>query len=407
MHPQLRTIVHYGKYRLIRHWRSYVELGLLFLSVAVALFAPLDVYALVGYVGIAVSAALIVLDYLAWRRRYRDVRLVPNPEWADRVRGLVLPDGQERLVLGSQVAVFDRSVNRALGTGGAGIDLARQQYRPPGVVRDYTSLAINRRRADFNQRKVRLAGDVTAEDLRGQHGLRLQPTDYFSSVATNEVSDCRFEYVDSARKSKPLVAFDMSELVFDDDGALVPLSQSLLSNHIGVTTVVLTADHRIVLQEQGDQSIDSYMLTVGASGSMDLADVRRQADLQAALRRAMEREAGEELSAQFAGPQHRTFLTGFARYVHRGGKPEFFGLSCSSSDSRSLAPARHEEKYVHRIFFEPYEPTVEGLAAALGALRDRITESRASISMLAGIEFAVHHLAANPEQLRRTARLLG
>src|SRR6202011_4293954 len=70
---------------------------------------------------------------------------------------------------------------------------------------------------------------------------------------------------------------DLTQDVFDIYVArrnrLIALSTSLLSNHIGGTTLIITSDNILVLQRQGSVQIDAGRWMVGASGSSDWSDI--------------------------------------------------------------------------------------------------------------------------------------
>jgi hypothetical protein len=148
--------------------------------------------------------------------------------------------------------------------------------------------------------------------------------------------------------------------------------------------------------------IEARKMAVGGSGSVDRLDAfssnsssGRLRSLQATVRVAMEREAHEEVSAAVGLRQSRTVLTGYARYLDRGGKPEFFGITRTTSDLDDLTPARTERKYVFAIHGRPFEPTVQGLMVAIDKL---LTDSatwkvRPSLSMIVCLRLAREHLS--------------
>ena len=77
----------------------------------------------------------------------------------------------------------------------------------------------------------------------------------------------------------------------------------------------------------------------------------------------MEREAAEEMSAAVGPGKSKAVLTGFARFVDRGGKPEFFGIVRTASKIRDLGPMRGE-RYVDGIYSLEVSPTPQGLIKA-------------------------------------------
>ena len=111
-------------------------------------------------------------------------------------------------------------------------------------------------------------------------------------------------------------------------GHLRTLAESALANAIGVSTLAVTADGAFVLVRQSRLNVTSPMLLApSGSGSLDPRDLgRRTATLQDILRRGMHRELREEMAIRLDEIKGTT-VTGFARWLDRGAKPEFFGLT--------------------------------------------------------------------------------
>src|SRR5690606_31528015 len=93
----------------------------------------------------------------------------------------------------------------------------------------------------FNEAKVRLVSDLTAAAVRGHYPVGVQVTDYLSSVRSSELVGQLFTDGDRARD------FPVADLLLSDD-ALLPLSATTLSAHLGASTVVLTSDHHVLIQ---------------------------------------------------------------------------------------------------------------------------------------------------------------
>ncbi|WP_146164849.1 hypothetical protein [Desulfonatronum sp. SC1] len=107
-----------------------------------------------------------------------------------------------------------------------------------------------------------------------------------------------------------------------------------MGNHIGISTVVLTSDGQLVLWRQSGGAQQSRdLLAPTGSGSCDWQDwsrLSRSASLKTLISSAMEREFREEshpLKSALRGIAIRTEILGHFRWVRRGGKPEFVGVS--------------------------------------------------------------------------------
>jgi hypothetical protein len=153
---------------------------------------------------------------------------------------------------------------------------------------------------------------------------------YFDSVLTNEAC------------TKLLASEDGNDLVADlthmfpvqHDGQgrayLEDVDTSAMNDHIGVSTLGFTEDHYLVLWEQAQGQQSHLLLAPTGSGSCDFKDLDAS-DFCRTLCRAMERELCEESGRKGLrmGPAviQKTMILGFYRWLRRGGKPEFAGIT--------------------------------------------------------------------------------
>jgi 8-oxo-dGTP pyrophosphatase MutT (NUDIX family) len=108
----------------------------------------------------------------------------------------------------------------------------------------------------------------------------------------------------------------------------VTLAESDLADCVGISTVAFTSDKELVLTSQTDRNIASGdLLAPSGSGSLDRHDLGAHNDiLQRVVRHAMERELREETGIR-PDDIRSTEIIGFARWLDRGAKPEFFGIT--------------------------------------------------------------------------------
>ncbi|MFA7679601.1 MAG: hypothetical protein WCY07_05575 [Pigmentiphaga sp.] len=203
----------------------------------------------------------------------------------------------------------------------------------------------------FDETKIRLGSDL----LLGPDGLSkpltLQRTRYFYGLATNDVS---FKKVQKRREAwDPDVSPYESEVydgvsLFAQPGAasedlfIKKLIDSACSNHIGVSTLAITSDGSLIITGQAASNAQSgNTWAPSGSGSADWQDLRHAKDLVSLVQRAAERELIEECGLP-RSVAFKTLLLGFARNVHRGGKPEFFCLTLLSLRAAELR-LKHKE----------------------------------------------------------------
>ena len=132
------------------------------------------------------------------------------------------------------------------------------------------------------------------------------------------------------------------------------LEKSVMSDHIGISTLAVTTDGYVIILHQNDKALTSTdRLTPSGSGSVDFSDLRPDSDFRETLKAAAERELREETNLP-AGQIGHTEVIGFYRDPGRGGKPEFCcltRLNASSFEIAELEPNCEEQ----RDDFETYQ----------------------------------------------------
>lgn len=173
----------------------------------------------------------------------------------------------------------------------------------------------------YNDPKVRLASDLTLDAVESGEAVRLEKTDYFSTLVTNDLT-CRRVEVDGE------VVYDGRSFM-SRGGVVRDFADSDCSNHIGACTIAITLDGRLVIPAQSLKAAQyPGMLMPSGSGSADLHDLADAETLQDFVIAGMERELLEETGLDpFQRDRCETRLLGYARLLERGGKPDFFGIS--------------------------------------------------------------------------------
>lgn len=195
-----------------------------------------------------------------------------------------------------------------------------------------------------NQRKWCLA----SEPDTGAGTVQVHEGGYFDSFCTNE--GCTAVLVDEkGDKRRGLRMFPVhmkgAGTLHLDDLELAPVN-----NHVGITTLAITADRYIVVWQQGQLNTqDPGKIVATGSGSGDIGDLE-PASLRTTVVRGMERELREEgirngVLLPRAAVAH-TEIVGFFRWIARGGKPEFVGITRLSISVDQLWPD-------HREVYEP------------------------------------------------------
>jgi hypothetical protein len=259
-----------------------------------------------------------------------DEYVVRSPEVDAFLRGSELPITEEKTHLDfvvdhlrTKARIFDQII--------------RQKY--------HSARGATPRQGFFNESKVGLASDI----FSGSRNLSVFCTTYFSSVLTNDLVSFIGETV-GPFPEKCYSGSDDLPVYPGDRMVLKSIADSYMNDHIGLSTVVITCDDKLVLWEQGAAALHSqHKVAPTGSGSCDWEDwlvlLRRPepkaVTLQMLLTQAMEREFKEE-SRPFDRPlldgDVRTWIIGHFRWLRRGGKPEFVAVSRTSKSSSELRP---------------------------------------------------------------------
>ncbi|TCC53312.1 hypothetical protein E0H75_06275 [Kribbella capetownensis] len=252
---------------------------------------------------------------------------------------------------------IDRSLDRP-------VVLAEQPYvLPPDLAAIQPEvLALDRSvpgAQSFNGLNAGLSDDL---DPAGGDA-RLQPVRYFDTMASTYLAGEQWRTGTLAG-----VSADITHHLFTADGRLVPLSKNDLSNQIGVSTVALTLDGWMLLLHQGLGSRSSPgLIAPSGSGSLEPKDIIGKTRLPEAVSTGMERELREELGLLTPAMRRiplETTVLGFARWLDKGAKPEFYGTTRIHAEMADIDLSIHESELEYVGRHEPIPPaTVARLRA--------------------------------------------
>jgi hypothetical protein len=248
-----------------------------------------------------------------------------------------------------------------------------------------------------NEKKVRMSSDYSLTPTGATRDVTLGKADYFSSQLTNEIGLCKVVSYDDAQ------LFSGLDFVVRDR-KIVSLADSRAGNHIGISSIALTSDGCLVHQHHDRQQQAPMQLAPSSSGSLDYEDytyfTSKQADpifLEDVLVQGIMREMNEEIGATLLDDRSRTFLTGFSRYLHRAGKPEFFGVTLLKQAAHELQASsdclerRMQKSIIKDLTVESFKK--QAVIGALKKFRDEKHQSRlASDSLWLCVEFAIQFL---------------
>lgn len=245
-------------------------------------------------------------------------------------------------------ALASPAIDKELQTHPIPWRLLDEPYRLPLELRTTAPYVIpksSKGRVVFNGQVVGLRDDPlpgAAGSLGGRaNELRLQVSRYYDFLCSNEL--CKYQVTDGDRP-----VFDpIRQLLVGADGRLRTLAESNLADVVGVSTIAFTNDGHLWLVKQSHRNVASEgLLAPTGSGSLEVCDMVGQTSFQGSLINAMERELREETGISVPTT---TTITGFGRWLERGAKPEFYGVSLlgvSSSQVQSGRLVSQEKLYV-------------------------------------------------------------
>lgn len=231
--------------------------------------------------------------------------------------------------------------DRLLAKGPIAAELDPTPYRLPAELRELAPIALRTMRAGrviFDGPMLGLRDDLLPAMSSESRPLRLIRTSFFMQVCSAEL--CQFRIVDRMTGAEQDIR--LLELV-EPNGRLVTLASSRLANNIGISTLAFTSDDQLLVVRQSQRNIASArLLAPSGSGTLepdDLEAAGTNASLQEVLAHGMERELCEETGIGFADVI-QTEVIGFGRWLERGAKPEFFGVTKLRVSAGNVAAAK-------------------------------------------------------------------
>lgn len=247
----------------------------------------------------------------------------------------IVPDQYHITSIGKSILLFNPEEDCWLKQNIERIKINYQRckrYYAPYECRDnaYAILmdSFGQKRHFRDGKKIRMMSDLSTLIKEDCPCIYLTKTTYFNSTLTNEIS---FKEITSEKNV--LYKFEGKNLLTNTRNQLSSLEESFCSNHIGVTTLFVTSDNKVIILKQGKgNNIDPYEYIPSASGSMDFSDFKnnKHKSFGKLVSVAMERELREECNLH-KNIHITTKIVGFGRLLNRGGKPEFFGISKSNN----------------------------------------------------------------------------
>jgi hypothetical protein len=345
----------------------------------------------VSLIGLLLGLIAMVQEWAKMRRRFRESELAERfPVFAGHLPyDTDLPD-----TFGTQwgTIVHSTELDREMRAGRSWhADMRSERYRLPADLADIAPCILRRTTGGkflFNGGCVRMLGDCR---VGGSGIIPFQPAGFFDLLCSNELMSWEVPGRSGAWDVR-------AEFLYDEDRRLIPLASSELANVVGVSTLAVSHDRQVLVvsQSRGNHASQGLLAPSG-SGSLEPKDIDE--DLQTFALNGANREFCEETGVP-ASLITMSTLIGYGRWLERGAKPEFFGLTLLDGTAEQIDRRRRrvsggESIYTRKTQWMP-------LATLLGQ-----DEEMGSV-MSVPLAFALHALAdaleQDPDVLGRTTQ---
>jgi hypothetical protein len=212
--------------------------------------------------------------------------------------------------------------------------LLRKNERPVlDFLRHARSHALEAGKLFFNGQVLCMSR--MAED-RGSLIIHVRPGRYFDGYLTNGV--CTLVLTTEGDERPVADGRALFPIEIDgNDARLASLSAARMENVIGVSTIGFTADRKLWWWKQTTRAFESEgRVAPSGSGSCEITDwSTRHGD--SLITSGMQRELREESNLK-ASDVCSTMVLGYFRWLGRGGKPEFVGLTKVKTNYSEVVP---------------------------------------------------------------------
>lgn len=176
-----------------------------------------------------------------------------------------------------------------------------------------------------NDKKLCLSKDI---NLNSKH-ITCHTGGYYDSFVTNQVTGTTLLIKDKIHTTITTEHIFPSNQDESGNHHLSDIASSQMNDHLGCSTLGFTSDNYLLIRFQGSTAqFSKDMLVPTGSGSSNYSDLSGH-NLQKTIIKTMERELSEENTPDKSldNNLNRTIILGFYRWVTRGGKPEFTGIT--------------------------------------------------------------------------------
>ena len=298
-------------------------------------------------------------------------------EKADGFKAIEIPGNKSDLIFSSE------KVSRFIQTTPLSIHLSNtktehiksyiQKHREILLqyLNHYFFSSLHHNRQFTNDKKLCLSKDINLNS----HHATCHTGGYYDSFVTNQVSGTTLIIKDKVHTT--ITTEHIFPAKQDETGEhyLSDIASSQMNDHLGCSTLGFTSDNYLIIGFQDSSSqFSKDMVVPTGSGSSNYSDLVNHS-FQKTIIKTMERELMEEIAYSKEQSKQdetlKTMLLGFYRWVTRGGKPEFSGITKLPGSADQYKPNPRESRTGKQTLLKFKVDSIENLPKTLNQIRSK------------------------------------
>ena len=323
-------------------WAPIVSVGSFLLGlIPMVIGVPQEIGWGFAALGFVIGAIFIIRDTFGLLGRWSSLTMRRVHELSERLATAEVPDLPEVVVTPTGRVAINPELDALLATAENQVRWHADPYRLPtelAKIAPYVLRTSAQGKWPFDGPNVRLETDLTIESVSTAADMMMRPGSFFRAVCSNELTGWHLKDDGKSWDFEGTYLLDSRERV-------IPLGQSRLMNGVGVSTLAVTTDDKllVVLQSPNTQT-GAGMWAASGSGALEPKDLPRQEEplLRDMVVAGAVRELREETKLPASAIGNSRVLR-YGRWLDRGGKPEFSCVTALtiSSDEVELGSRMH------------------------------------------------------------------
>ncbi|MBE6055221.1 MAG: hypothetical protein E7212_15230 [Clostridium sartagoforme] len=250
----------------------------------------------------------------------------------------------------------------------------------------------------FNEKKLCISSDILINP--NEKKVYCHKGTYYDTYLTNIISGKELR----SNEDNKLIssAEDFMPVVKKQDGYyLKDITASIMNNEIGISTLAITSDNYLIIWTQNRiaQSSAGLLVPTG-SGSCDWDDIRGNSFTDTiiyAMNRELWEENGGKLLSKSPEEIGETKILGTFRWINKGGKSEFVGLSKVNKDLISFAQDKKE-------VFDREEYLINSVDDLIKVADDLLKRNNISVPLYVNLKAIKEYANENKEEIEKFLR---